>query len=265
MTFSFIQNNKPLEQGPICGMTTIKDGTMRFRWNETNSNRNAVFQKICSANNWQNHSVCPVELIHSKIVYDVKDINDTKNLQGDGIITINRNIIPTVTVADCVPIYLYNPEKKVFGIVHSGWKGTGIIQNAIELCNKNYGTKTQDFCIVIGPHIRDCCYIVNQERADYFSTNFTPDCIKPLEQGGQCYCGGKGLPVVWNNGGGQLYRLSLLKANLAVLEKLGIKKENIQVIDQCTCCNQELGSNRRETAFAGKPDAFTVQAAYIGF
>ena len=231
----------------------------------------------------------PVELIHSKIVYDVYDSEDTFSLQGDGIITKNKMLMPVVTVADCMPIFLFDDKSGVFGIVHSGWKGTGIIGEAIALAEKNYGSKAEDFCVILGPHIRKCCYIVNKERADYFAANFGTDCITPLEDGGSCYCGGKGLPVDWNNGNGRLFRLSLETANLEVLKIAGVKEENITVYKDCTCCDERLGSNRRETATANansvasaktsgtaatstvsplkikQPAPFTVQAAFISW
>ena len=265
MFFNFAYKGKPLKNAPKCFMTTKKDGSMRFRWNETNDLRNSTLKQILVDNNWQNKRFCPVELIHSQIVYDVKSADDTKNLQGDGIITTNKDIIPTITIADCVPIYFYNPSSGVFGIVHSGWKGTGIIGKALEKASLDYNSPLSDFYIVIGPHIHDCCYIVNEERAKYFTDNFTSECISPLEENGKCYCGGKGLPVTWNNGNGKLFRLSLLKANLSVLKKAGVDENKINVIDECTCCNDIFGSNRRETAFNGKPDSFTVQAAFINW
>jgi copper oxidase (laccase) domain-containing protein len=117
-----------------------------------------------------------------------------------------------------------------------------------------------DFSVVIGPHINDCCYILNEERALYFSKNFGNECVVPLETDGICYCGGRGLPITWNNGGGKLYRLSLSNANLFVLKKLGVKDENIFVSKDCTCCNEIYGSNRRQTAFGQE---FCVQIAYI--
>ena len=97
-----------------------------------------------------------------------------------------------------------------------------------------------------------------------------------MEEGGVCHAGGRGLSVKWKNGEGKLYRLSLEKANLNLLEKAGVWEENIAVCSECTCCNELLGSNRRETADfllknqdkAGDKDilgrCFTVQAAFIG-
>ena len=256
-TFEFRRGGKVVEGAPICGLTLKSAGSMRFRWNETNSNRELLKSAVVSTGST---TVVPVQLDHTHIVYDVHDASDTKNKIGDGIITTNRSLMPSVTVADCMPLYLYEPETGVFGIVHSGWKGTGIIADAISLAEKNYSARAENFCIILGPHIRNCCYIVNKERADWFSENFTPECVTPLEPG---------VEVSWNTGDGPLYRLSLEKANLAALQKAGVPRENIWCHPACTCCYKKdgefiYGSNRRETTVAGQPDNFTVQAAFIG-
>jgi len=265
--FDFIKDGKKLETAPVCGMTLLAAGNMRFRWNESNPLRNKTLSEV-AASSKNNPVPTPVELIHSQIVCDISTAEETKNIQADGIITRNIGLMPVVTVADCMPLYLYNSNTGTFGVVHSGWKGTGIVGEAIRLAQKNNGDRPQDFSVVIGPHIHNCCYIVNEERRNYFAENFTPECVTELEEGGSCFAGGRGLPITWNNGGGKLYRLSLEKANLAVLEKAGVPKENINIIDECTCCNELLGSNRRETAQCealGNPVSFTVQAAFIHF
>lgn len=288
ITFPFYKDNKELAQvqpsgAPVCGMTVKAAGSMRFRWAENNPERIRLLAKIANqpaargALTRPQNSLTPVslELTHSKTVFDLRDGNETQNLQGDGMITKNPSLMPVVTVADCMPLFLYDSVTGLFGLVHSGWKGTGIVGQALKLAEKNYGARAGDFSIVIGPHIRDCCYIVNEERARYFSDNFGSDCLKPLEEGGVSYAGGRGLPVSWNNGSGKLYRLSLEKANLNVLSRAGVHEENIAVCDDCTCCNELLGSNRRETTdfLANNPNAskdellrcFTVQSAFCGW
>jgi YfiH family protein len=245
---NFLENGKILSDSPKCYLSLLSAGSMRFRWNEKNQNRENFIQKIQNQNG---KIFVPVELNHTKDVFDVKNADDTNEKVGDGIITINKNLIPCVTVADCVPIYFFDRKSGVFGIVHSGWKGTGIIKEAIMLANQKYGSVPSDFCVVIGPHINDCCYVVNEERATYFANEFTPDCVKPIS---------KNQKIDWNNGEGQLFSLSLLKANLSVLEKIGVKDSNIAICSDCTCCNQIFGSNRRETS---QGNSFTVQAAFI--
>lgn len=255
--FPFKKNGSflPLDE-VCCGMTVQAAGSMRFRWAEQNENRQKMLAKISS--DFNNKQFVPVELNHTHIVYNVSDVKDTLNKVGDGIITRNTDLIPTVTVADCVPIFLYDSVTGVFGVVHSGWKGTGIIEDAINMAADIYGSRAENFSVTIGPHIHDCCYIVNEERADYFRKNFAADCVRELEPG---------ITVDWNNGNGKLFRLSLEKANLAVLNKIGVKEDNIYVQQDCTCCSKNgfYGSNRRETKINGLPDKFTVQAAFCVF
>lgn len=249
--FPFYRNGKPAD-GAGWGMTLRAAGSMRFRWNEINENRSKMLSEICSA--FGGKTVSQVQLDHTKIVFDVEKQSDTNEKIGDGIITQNRGLLPVVTVADCVPIFLFDSESGFFGVVHSGWKGTGIVKNAVQLAGEKYGAKPADISVAIGPHIHDCCYIVNKERADYFALNFTPECIKKLE-GEELTSAARN----WNNGAGELFRLSLLKANLAVLEKAGILDENIVAAADCTCDSEVFGSNRRETSCG---ETFTVQAAF---
>lgn len=246
--FDFYKDGKKLSGSPVCGMSLRKAGSMRFRWNETNDNRTAFLSKF-------NRKIVPVELIHSKIVFDVKNPEDTDGLQGDGIITANKELMPVITVADCMPVYLYDSVTGVFGVVHSGWKGTGICVEAIKLACEKYNSKPENFSVILGPHIHSCCYIVNEERADYFNTNFAKDCAVPMKADEQLK-----VPLNWDNGDGTLYRLSLEKANIFALLNAGVKSENINVCTDCTCCNSVFGSNRRETAGGS---IFTVQAAFI--
>ena len=117
-----------------------------------------------------------------------------------------------------------------------------------------------NYCVAIGPHIHNCCYIVDSNRAEFFTDNFGNECVKPLE---------KNVHVDWKFSetckDRTLYRLSLAQANLFLLQKIGVKKENIFVHEDCTCCSKNgfYGSNRRETLESGKSDNFTVQAAFI--
>lgn len=238
----FVKNGVELLDGPCWGMSLKAAASMRFRWNETNENRISFLTQIA-----ESKKICQAELIHSHIVFNLVTGEEIVNKKGDGLITDNKNLMPVVTVADCMPIFIYDSVKKVFGILHSGWKGTGILKDAILLAEEKYGSCPEDFSIVMGPHIHDCCYKVDFERARYFRDNFTKDCIRQE---------------------GDKYALSLAKANFFVAEKMGVKKENIVISSECTCCNKKFGSFRRETAIYS-PDVpleerkFTVQSAWV--
>ena len=253
----FFRDGKPLDSGPRWGMTLRKAGSMRFRWNETNENRASVLASVCGEK-----SPVPLELIHSREVFALENATDTQGKTGDGMITVNRTLVPVVTVADCMPIFLFDEKSGVFGACHSGWKGTGIIADAIALAREKYGAHPEDICVAMGPHIHDCCYAVDGERAKYFADNFTPDCVRRSED---------------KNGKAQ-YQLSLEKANLAVLLRAGIQERNIVAAEDCTCCAQDVhgdfpfGSFRRQAAFLPEPltveersKCMTVQAAFCGW
>ena len=246
LKISFPNLDYKKENHPYCGMSLKNAGSMRFRNAETNQNRIDFFSSIGIDIN----RVVQPELSHSKEVYNCfqDDFHNplfesflTKSIQqnaviGDGIITKEKNFVSVITVADCVPIWFYDPVSKVFGIVHSGWKGTGIIENALLFAEKKYNAKIPDFRVIIGPHIHSCCYKVDQEREKFFNSNFAPDtCENQM--------------------------LSLEKANLFILEKIGIKPENLISIKNCTSCETNFGSFRRETG-ANVEKPFTVMSCF---
>ena len=237
---------------PLWGMTMKAAGSMRFRWNETNPNRDQFLAELCalfggSEKGGQKQAV-PLELIHSKIVYEAREACDTLNKQGDGIVTQNPSLVPVVTAADCVPLYFYDAGTGAFGAAHSGWKGTGIAAQVVSMMKEKYGSDPRDILAAIGPHIHDCCYLVDKERAEYFADNFGSDTVQ--EAGG-------------------LYRLSLLRANINVLLGAGLLEENIVAAKNCTACDARFGSFRREAAaLADRPGLdksrlFTTQAAFV--
>lgn len=238
----------------LAGLTFFSAGSMRFRWNEENPIRNTFFTEFLGPytaegfGRYGNYFIEPLELIHSKTVIAVDQPGQTKLCRADGIITCNPLLVPVLTVADCMPIYLWEPKTACFGVLHSGWKGTGIVTEALSLAHQRYGAKIADFYVILGPHIRACCYAVEKERAEYFMHTFTADCVQPVKTGA---------------GKNPLYALSLEKANLAVLKKAGIPRENIICVGECTCCAKNsdtqyrYGSFRRETVKL--PESMSLQ------
>jgi hypothetical protein len=64
-------------------------------------------------------------------------------LQGDAFVTASKNVVCFVRTADCVPILLCDPEKKVVGAVHAGWRGTvcSVVGEAIRVMRDDFGCK----------------------------------------------------------------------------------------------------------------------------
>ena len=262
---------------PLWGMTMKAAGSMRFRWNETNPNRDQFLAELCAlfggAEKGGQKQAVPLELIHSKIVYEAREACDTLNKQGDGIVTQNPSLVPVVTAADCVPLYFYDAGTGAFGAAHSGWKGTGIAAQVVLMMKEKYGSDPRDILAAIGPHIHDCCYLVDKERAKYFADNFGSDTVQVASQAqnarGPGLFGQEQNRVQDQNSRGGLYRLSLLRANINVLLGAGVLEENIVAAKNCTACEERFGSFRREAAaLADQPGLdksrlFTTQAAFV--
>ena len=213
--------------------------------------------------------IVSIELIHSKTVFEINSQGGSFYKKGDGLITDNKMLVPVVTVADCVPLFLYDSKNGVFAAVHSGWKGTGIIGEAVRLAVEKYGSKPEDICVAIGPHIGSECYSIDENRKNYFLENFG-ECVTKLKN--------ENSDSIQKTADGKLlnYSLDLTKANLFVLKKAGIMEENITVATDCTCCSKfsdgknVFGSFRRQAAFLPesvsldeKSRAMTVQAAFV--
>ena len=226
--------------------------------NQVQSNSLAEKQNLTQGENINhNRKISQVQLDHTKIVLYAENEKSTFNQIADGIVTQNKELLPVVTIADCMALFFYDPITKGAGIVHSGWKGTGIAAEAIKMMKEKFGSEEKNILVSISPCIHQCCYIITEDRARYFSENFGKDCVKELEEKSP-----EEMKIIrsWKGLDGKLFRLSLPRANYNLLTRNRIPEENICLFDECTCCNPAFGSNRRETA-EGKN--FTVQAAFV--
>src|SRR6266853_1757202 len=89
----------------------------------------------------------------------------------DGHATGARGLLLTVTVADCIPVYLAVPEKHVVALRHSGWRGTaaGILERGVELVKRLGLVRSEDIVMHCGVGICGDCYEVGSEVLSQFS------------------------------------------------------------------------------------------------
>jgi len=185
--------------------------------------------------------VYALQQTHSRDVFDSANI-PRNGKEGDGLVATDPDHVLTVTVADCMPVFLFDVRKRVFALVHSGWKGTGIAAEAVGHMCKRHNCHPDNITAILGPSIRSCCYRVDRERAEYFSRIWGEDAVR----------------WEYNGGEGRVPYLDLLTANRRVLEEAGVRA--ISCIEECTACSSDLGSYRREG-----PHRFTRMLAMIGF
>ena len=88
-----------------------------------------------------------------------------KKIKADAIITNQKKLPIAVLTADCVPVLLYDYEKKIIAAIHAGWKGAyrGIVRNVINFMHKK-GCNPKNIIGAIGPSITQKNYEV---KADF--------------------------------------------------------------------------------------------------
>jgi YfiH family protein len=180
----------------------------------------------------------------------------------DGLITDEKGIALACFYADCVPLYFVDPIKEVIGLAHSGWRGTysAIGQCMVEKMKESFGCDPADIIAAIGPSICQDCYEISEELGEQFMQGaWDRDEVK------------ESIAAIHNAGlydadsilkPGKIpgkYQLDLWLANLIVLHKAGIRLENVDVTDVCTCCNPEyLYSHRASQGHRGNLAAFLM-------
>jgi copper oxidase (laccase) domain-containing protein len=88
-------------------------------------------------------------------------------IQADGVdgwVTTRAGVLLTITVADCIPVYLVVPGRGV-SLLHAGWRGTagGILEVGLERLLTVTGAEPGDVLMHCGVGICGGCYEVGGE------------------------------------------------------------------------------------------------------
>jgi purine-nucleoside/S-methyl-5'-thioadenosine phosphorylase / adenosine deaminase len=182
--------------------------------------------------------------IHSDVIH-LFPAAPSEPCKGDASIANRPGLLLAVQTADCVPILLVDPKKRVIAAIHAGWRGTlaRIAIKAIGQMQMHFATDPADLLAAIGPSIGPCCYEVGTEVATQFLSQFpdAPDWFDEFRTGDEPN------PIQWLNmmppghqPPPQNVRLNLKKANRAQLVSAGLRPQNISVSDLCTACRPDL-------------------------
>lgn len=236
-------------------ITTIsekKDGPMKF----SEKNREKFLEKL----GIDNKLIVRAGLVHGNEIKIVSG-RDAGRMMGkrDGLITADKNLFLTITVADCLPIFLYDPEKGVVGLIHAGWRNLAkdILGVAIGKMIKNFGSLPEDILVGIGPGISQCHFEVKEDLLREFEILH---CKRPLQKSSD-----RTIFAMSPLAGALLEKngknfLDLKKIAKIQLIDLGIKDENIEINPECTfCLPEKYFSFRRE-----KPEKPQTMIALIG-
>jgi len=150
----------------------------------------------------------------------------------DALITDLPRVVLNILTADCVPILLYDPHKKVVAAIHAGWRGSHmkIVEKSISMMQSHFGSSASDILAGIGPAIGKCCYEVDRDVAKHFDAY-----PQALEQKAE------------------KYMLDLIEINKIQLIASGLKEQHIETSGICTSCQVErYFSYRKELGCSGR-------------
>jgi copper oxidase (laccase) domain-containing protein len=96
------------------------------------------------------------EQVHGSEVASVDAQSTASVPKADGLITTDRRVCLGIHVADCGPVYLLDPIRRVIALLHSGRRGTelGIARVAIEKMEREFGCDPASLIVQLGPCIR---------------------------------------------------------------------------------------------------------------
>lgn len=164
---------------------------------------------------------------------DVKIIDKTAIENGvlsqnpctDATITALPGICLMVMVADCVPVLLFDPVRRVSAVIHAGWRGTvsHITSNTILAMVEHFGCKPADIIAGIGPSIGPCCYEVGEDVKEFVTQSF-----------------GTTEGYLIQKHPASKPHFDLWYANHKQLTDNGVKPVNIETSELCTRCHSDI-------------------------
>lgn len=83
----------------------------------------------------------------------------------DGHLVAGGGPLAVVTVADCVPVWIVDPERRLTAVLHAGWRGiaAGVLERGIAVLGERFGSSCGDLHVHAGPSICGECYEVGPE------------------------------------------------------------------------------------------------------
>ena len=217
------------------GTSKKSDGQMRLlSWSEAVENRRRFFGSL---------GFDPTRVVATLLeqgtrinVVSTSDIgSDFKH--GDGLITNEKNLCLTVTVADCLPIFFHDESRGAIGIAHAGWKGVvkNIASVMVEKMEQEFDCDPQSLKVSIGPHIKSCHFKIQENILFEFSA----------------------YQKFVSRRDGEIF-VDLEKIVRGQLLEAGVGEANLEISKVCTACDQEYFSYRRDN-----PEEVVSQVAYI--
>lgn len=155
-------------------------------------------------------------------------------LEYDALITNSPSIYLGIQTADCLPIFIVDPKKKVIAAVHAGRQGTAlhITAKVLKKMGEVFGCIAEELLIALGPSIGPCCYEIDKRV-------FLPE-----------------WEIFSAARGAGRWMVDLARINIAQMEGEGVEEKQISRIHLCTRCHHDLFFSYREEGRTGRQLSF---------
>ena len=181
--------------------------------------------------------------VHGNTIHAVTSDSIETRPAADGMVTADAGIMLAVLSADCVPVLMIDPEHRIAGALHAGWRGVlaGIAQHGLHAMT-SLGADLAGIHAALGPAIGQCCFEVDANLADRFSRE-----VEGAARHRRAGIGGKAY-------------LDLRAIVRDQLERAGVAPGNVTVAGPCTRCESQSFFSRRAAAGASTG----LQMSYVG-
>lgn len=167
------------------------------------------------------------QLANKSAIAIVERRSGGRTLPGtDGLITKDKDLYLSITVADCLPIFIFDQKKEALALLHAGWRGLAlnITKKAVDKMCRELKCRLEDMQAYIGPSIGLCHFEVKEDVRKVFEK------YRNVEQ----------------RRGKKIY-LDLKKIAKLQLISCGLSKKAVEINPECTyCLSEKYFSFRRD-------------------
>ena len=126
-------------------------------------------QRVAAAMEVDPEALVGVHQVHSPIVLTVDSPFNGDKPKADAVVTATPGLALTILTADCQPVLFADPDAKVIGAAHAGWRGAldGVLEATVDAMEA-LGAQRENTVAVIGPTISQRAYEVGPDFLDEF-------------------------------------------------------------------------------------------------
>ncbi|HEY0195889.1 MAG TPA: peptidoglycan editing factor PgeF [Kofleriaceae bacterium] len=193
---------------------------MGVRWGDDRQNVETNRRLVAEHAGYDPAQLVATRHVHGVQVYAVGEPL-AADAEFDGLVCDREGPVLGAFAADCVPLLFADPEARICGAAHAGWRGTvhGVAVNVVARMAA-LGARPAQIRVALGPSIGPCCFEVGPEVVDEFRQTLgdVPQMVVA---------------------GPHKDHIDLRVAMRAMLERAGVLPEHIDDRPPCTRCEAE--------------------------